>query len=283
MRAHLAGATIILASFACRRSFGGEEAGVKLPSRDKFHLFLLAGQSNMAGRGKVEDEDTKAHPRVLTLTRDGKWAPARDPIHFDKKFAGVGPGRAFGIALAGKHDDVTVGLVPCAAGGSPISTWRPGERWNQTKSRPYDDAIRRTRLAMKDGVLKGILWHQGESDCRPERAALYERNLRELIARFRKDLEAPGLPFIIGQLGQNPAKPWDESRRLVDRAHRCAAAKDTPAALVPSDGLTFNKDGLHFDADSQRAFGRRYAEVYADVVKGVAAEDGPSKPAPKLR
>ena len=58
-------------------------------SKDKFHLFLLFGQSNMAGRGVVEPEDTKPHPRVLMLSKDGKWVPAVDPMHFDKPSAGV--------------------------------------------------------------------------------------------------------------------------------------------------------------------------------------------------
>ncbi|HEX8916483.1 MAG TPA: sialate O-acetylesterase, partial [Humisphaera sp.] len=54
------------------------------PAKDKFLLFLLVGQSNMAGRGKVEDEDRKPHPRVVSLDKAGQWVPAVDPIHFDK-------------------------------------------------------------------------------------------------------------------------------------------------------------------------------------------------------
>ena len=49
---------------------------VKLPPKDKVHLFLLTGQSNMAGRGKVADEDLKVPPRVLMLTKDLKWVPS---------------------------------------------------------------------------------------------------------------------------------------------------------------------------------------------------------------
>ena len=62
-----------------------------MPEREKFHLFLLVGQSNMAGRGAVTEEDRNPDPRVLMLTRDRAWIPAADPLHFDKpKIAGVG-------------------------------------------------------------------------------------------------------------------------------------------------------------------------------------------------
>ena len=71
----------------------------KVP-KNQFHLYLLVGQSNMAGRGKVEAQDKKEHPRLLSLTKQNKWAPAVDPLHFDKPFAGTGLGRTFGIRIA---------------------------------------------------------------------------------------------------------------------------------------------------------------------------------------
>lgn len=278
MRQYVGGLAIFLLCPVHGRGLRGE-GQPELPSRERFHLFLLAGQSNMSGRGRVEERDRTPHPRVLAFTRDGKWAPARDPIHFDKKWAGVGPGRSFGIALADADKDITVGLIPCAAGGTPISSWRPGEGRRQTQVFPYDDAVKRARLAMKDGVLKGILWHQGEGDCRPDLAKVYEEKLQELIARFRKDLDAPDVPFIIGQLGQDPEKPPGASRKLVDRAHRGAADRDRLVGFVPSDGLTCNKDGIHFNARSQREFGRRYAEVYSKIAKEVDKDAQPCLPA----
>ena len=84
-------------------------------------LYLLAGQSNMAGRGTVSAEDTVAHPRVFALRADGSWSLARDPVHFDKpRVAGVGPGLAFGRALAEATPGVRIGLIPTAVGGTPI-------------------------------------------------------------------------------------------------------------------------------------------------------------------
>jgi|GEM_PF-44524 len=234
----------------------------RLPEREKFHLFLLLGQSNMAGRGIVEEQDRVPHPRVLTLTKEGRWAEAVDPIHFDKPVAGVGLGRTFGLVLAEENPEVTIGLIPCAVGGSAISAWRPAVKWEQTGVYPYDDALRRARQALQDGVLKGILWHQGESDSKPERAAVYASALRELIERFRTELNAPEVSFLIGQLGQFPGKPWDEGTKAVDEAQRAIAGSVPNAAFVSSDGLMCKEDGIHFDAPSLREFGRRYAEAY---------------------
>jgi hypothetical protein len=244
-----------------------EKAAVTLPPKAKFHLFLLAGQSNMAGRGKVSAEDKKIHPRVFALAKDGTWKPAADPIHYDKGAAGVGVGKSFAIALAERDDSISIGLIPAACGGSPISTWEPGKRHGQTRSNPYDDAIKRTHRALQDGVLKGILWHQGESDCNPKSAAQHQKKLTAVIARLRKDLSAPAVPFLIGQLGQFPKRPWNKDRKTVDQAHRAVAASVSAVAFVPSDGLTPKGDNVHFNASSLRTFGKRYAEAFLKVTK----------------
>ncbi|NIJ52491.1 sialate O-acetylesterase [Dyadobacter arcticus] len=69
--------------------------------RKQFHLYLLAGQSNMAGRGAVEEQDKTTHPRVWVLTKDNIWQLATEPLHFDKPAViGVGPGFAFAKAMA---------------------------------------------------------------------------------------------------------------------------------------------------------------------------------------
>jgi len=200
---------------------GRSQPNAELPAKEKFHLFLLAGQSNMAGRGKVTQEDRTPHPRVLMLNQENRWVPAVDPLHFDKpNIVGVGLGKTFGIEIAEANPNITVGLIPCAVGGSPISTWEPGAFYKVTKSHPYDDALRRAREALKAGTLKGILWHQGESDSKPDRAPVYEDKLHALIARFRKELNAPGVPFIVGQMGRFKEVPWNESKKQVDAVHR---------------------------------------------------------------
>ena len=252
---------------ACMQNiFGDETLQLESYPKEKVHLFLLAGQSNMAGRGKVTAEDKKIHPRVFALSKDGAWVPAIDPIHYDKKSAGVGLGKSFAVTLADRNADIVIGLVPAACGGSPISTWQPGGYHAQTQSHPYDDAIERTQRAMKDGVLKGILWHQGESDSNPGKAPHYKERLTQLIDRFRKDLDAENVPFIIGQLGQFPAKPWNTSRKRVNEAQISIAEEMPLVGFVSSDGLTSKSDNIHFDTPSQREFGRRYAAKYLEML-----------------
>lgn len=233
------------------------------PASNAYQLFLLAGQSNMAGRGKVEPADRVPHARVLMLDKQRVWVPAIDPMHFDKPIAGVGLGRAFAARVAETDPAVTIGLIPVAAGGSPIGTWQPGGFHDQTNSHPWDDAIARARVAMQAGTLKAILWHQGESDSTPELAPAYEAKLHELIARFRATLGAPDVPFVVGQLGRFADAPWDDARRTVDAAHRTLPGKVPRTAFVSSDGLVHGGDKVHFDAASLRELGRRYAVAYA--------------------
>ena len=87
---------------------------------------------------------------------------------------------------------------------------------------------------MKDGVLKGILWHQGESDSRAGPAEVYEKKLHDLISRFRKELNAPEVPFIAGQMGQFVERPWSDAKKLVDTAHRSLPekVKETASAAI---------------------------------------------------
>ena len=229
----------------------------------QFHLFLLAGQSNMAGRGKVSAEDKRTNVRVLTLNKAGDWVLAIDPIHFDKPgIAGVGLGKTFANKYTAAHPGVTVGLIPCAVGGSPISAWEPGGFHRQTKSHPYDTAITRTHRAMKDGTLKGVLWHQGESDCKPELSGIYQTKLHRLIERFRDEFEDQDLPFIAGQMGQFKERPWNDDKNRVNAVHENLPKQVKLTSFVNSDGLSHKGDKVHFDSDSYRKLGHRYFDSF---------------------
>ena len=245
---------------------GVEPATAADETTGTFDLYLLIGQSNMAGRGKVEKEDMTAHPRVFALNKADEWVPAIDPLHFDKPSAGVGPALAFGKTLADENKDVTIGLIPCAAGGSPISVWKKDAYWGQTRSKPYDETLRRVALARKRGVLKGILWHQGESDSNEKDAQLYADRLADLVTRLRRDLEVPDVPFLVGGLSE-PLRVKNEYARTVDQALRGFAKKDKHAAHVESDKLTLMADNTHFDAASAREFGKRYAKAMLHLQK----------------
>ena len=242
------------------------DAETKLPDRKNFHLYLLAGQSNMAGRGKVADVDKQPIARVLNFSKENKWVPAVDPLHFDKpSIAGVGIGRSFAKVVAQNRPGVTIGLVPCAVGGSPISSWEPDGYHAGTQTHPWDDCLKRIHAAQKYGTFKGVLWHQGESDAQLDRSAVYEKKLHALIARFRRVLKTPGLPFLAGQMGRWPGRPWDDGKKKVDAAHRRLPSTANDTAFVSSRGLNHNGDGVHFDSTSYRELGRRYAAAYLEL------------------
>lgn len=228
----------------------------------RLQLFLLIGQSNMAGRGVPEAADQQPQPHVWMLTKALSWVPARDPMHFDKPAViGVGPGLAFAKRLVEAYPNMNIGLVPCAVGGSGIDDWRPGAYYDPTHSYPYDDALRRARKALENGQLAGFLWHQGESDSEPGKAGVYEQKLTELVQRFRKDLNAPNVPFVVGTLGdfvvnRNP------NARTVNEALQRAIQHIPNSYCVVSAGLTDKGDSTHFDTPSARTLGQRYADVF---------------------
>jgi hypothetical protein len=229
---------------------------VSTPVDSNFHLYLLVGQSNMAGRGKLDSISNIADPKILMLDSSAQWLPAVDPIHFDKSVAGVGLGISFAKAMLAASQDtlIRIGLIPCAVGGTSIERWFAGERDPVTKAYPYDEAINRANIAMKDGVLKGILWHQGEGNNTKERATGYLEKQRSVIRHFRKDLGAD-LPFVLGEIGHF------KKVQLINEIIRTVPNIVPNVGVVTAEGLTDIGDGTHFDAASARELGRRYAEA----------------------
>jgi hypothetical protein len=231
----------------------------QLPAqKTDFHLYLLAGQSNMAGRGKVGQVATISNPRILMLNRQGQWVTAADPLHFDKPGAGVGLGLSFAQAmLADAPPGVVIGLIPCAAGGSGIDDWQEGKYFAPTRSRLWEDTLQRVLLAQKSGALKGILWHQGESDSAPENTATYKAKLARLVANFRKNFAEPEVPFVAGEI--LPRSNNDKNlNKVLHEAKNEIPLYDV--ATVEELGPNSAKDSVHLNAKSQRIFGVRYAE-----------------------
>jgi hypothetical protein len=230
---------------------------IQLPVKEKLHIYLLMGQSNMAGRGRLGSEDKTPHPRVLMFTPGNQWQPAVEPITHDKPgMLGVGPGLSFGKALAEKNPGVTIGLVSCAVGGTPLKRWEPGRDL-------YSNAVQRARLALRDGTLKGILWHQGESDSgTAANANSYGERLAKLVQAIRADLASPSLPFVAGQIGEflyDRGPDHCPYARVVNEAIAKLPEQIPAAGCASSQGLKDKGDALHFDAASQRELGRRYA------------------------
>lgn len=224
------------------------------PAPKHMRLFLLIGQSNMSGRGKVEAQDKVENPHIFMLTKDLQWVPAKDPLHFDKPSAGVGLGSEFAREIHKADPNAAIGLIPCAVGGTSLDQWKIGAEL-------YNTAVARTKEAMKQGELAGILWHQGESDSgNPKNVKTYAERLEKMIRQLRKDLDAEKVPLVIGEL-IHEFKTNDSIN-----VELAAAAKKIPlCALVDSEGL--GKKQLHFDADDLRAFGKRYAAKYLKLAK----------------
>lgn len=222
-----------------------------------FHLYLLVGQSNMAGRGEIDSLSTPNNPHILMLTGENEWVMAKDPLHFDKpKVIGVGPGLAFAQNMLAfeKDRNVKIGLIPCAVGGTSIDMWQPGKDAYDRQYYPYDDAIERLHAAMKDGVIKGIIWHQGEGDSNEEKAKVYLEKLEKLITRFRNEIGHQAVPFVAGELGY-----YRENYMLINNELKKLPGIVPLSAVATSEGLIHNGDGTHLDSKSARELGKRMA------------------------
>ncbi len=233
---------IVLVSFIYPTSVFAQEA----PKDMK--LFLLIGQSNMAGRGKIEEQDKVENPNIFMLNREMKWVIAKDPVHFDKGAAGVGLCSEFARALHKADPQSKIGLIPCAMGGSALDQWQPGKPL-------YKAAILRAKEAMKQGELAGILWHQGESDAAPKLIETYPDRFETMISQLRKELDAKNVPILIGEV-----IPGFGNHDAVNVALAETTKKTENAALVSSAGL--GKKQLHYDSADYRALGKRYAETF---------------------
>ncbi|MDB6027128.1 MAG: hypothetical protein JWM68_3351 [Verrucomicrobiales bacterium] len=231
---------------------------VTLPAKEKLKIYLLMGQSNMAGRGIPEKEDLTPHARVLLFTQSNQWQVAVEPFRHNEKgkIPGVGPGLAFGKAMAETNSDVVIGLVPCAVGGTPLRRWVPGADL-------YTNAIARAKAVAPFGTLSGIIWHQGEGDAGTNTtASTYSERLTNMIHSLRKDLNAPNLPFVVGEIGEfcydRPGDPLPFAR-VVNEALRKIPEKVPFTGCALSHGLRDKGDLLHFSSEAQRELGRRYA------------------------
>lgn len=218
-------------------------------------VYLLMGQSNMAGRGKLTD-DNRILPKagIMTFNKDNQWVEAVEPLHWDKPaLAGAGVGASFAVEMQKVSGGREIGLVPCAVGGSYIISWVPGGEL-------YTNAIARCRAALAvGGTLKGIIWHQGESDAFPSTEPLYAGRLATLINTIRVELNAPDLPFVAGELTTSTARDSSYDFDAISKITRDLMPTIANCGFVSSEGLTMNSDGLHFDTPSVRTFGERYA------------------------
>lgn len=230
------------------------------PPKKNFHLYLLMGQSNMSGCGTLE-EDKKSHPRVLRIDPDGQWIPAAEPLHFDGEARGVGPGFSFARDMAKADESVTIGLIPCAVGGSPLKMWQKG-------AGHYNTAVARAKQAMKTGTMKGALWHQGESDLNDNDAPTYAARFTQMVKDLRADLGVKGLPVVVGTLGDF-ITDFSPLTGFLNNVLMNVPNEIPNTACALSTGLK-NQDAVHFNAEAQRELGKRYAKEMARLIGATA-------------
>lgn len=233
-------------------------------------IYVLMGQSNMAGRGQLEKTAAPLHPRILMLTKESRWEPAAEPLHFDKSIAGAGLGASFALRMAESAPQDVIGLVPCAVGGTPLSRWQKGEDL-------YEQALKRIQTAQKNGTVRGILWHQGENDALDvQKAESYGRRLAKMVNDLRQDLGNRNLPFVAGTLGDflsDDASGNPYHWRTVNAQLQLLPGLVSGTAIVDAGGLKPKSDGVHFDTPSLRTLGDRYAAAMQQLQQSADAKN----------
>jgi len=249
-RFHALSGFVVLWVFGLAFVVGGSGVGAETPgapevAKEDFHVYLLIGQSNMAGRAEIGERGQEVIERGYLLDGEGQWEPASNPLNRHssiRKELGMqrlGPGYSFALKILEEKVAGALGLVVNAQGGTKIGQWAKGAHF-------YDEALRRAREAQQSGTLKGILWHQGESDSNNEE---YLEALVQLVGDLREDLGDPDLPFVAGEVaGERPVN--GQIRQLPEALER--------TAVVSVEGLG-TTDGTHFDHEGMWELGERYA------------------------
>ncbi len=222
------------------------------------HSFLLIGQSNMGGRGFAKEVEPLPSERVFVL-RNGRWRAKYTPINPDRVTSGVNLAESFAVQYA-NDKNVDVGLIPCADGGTCLEQWAVGGLL-------FDHACYMAELASRTSTIAGVLWHQGESDCFPDRYPLYQEKLTVILDAFREKLGLHDVPFLLGGLGDFLKDYPDDifvHYPKVNESLKAVAASRSMTGFVSAEGLGANPDNLHFNAQALREFGLRY---YTEFLK----------------
>lgn len=246
----------------------------------RYDVYLFIGQSNMAGRGDMLPEDTTVIPHAFILDDNDRIVPAKAPLNLYssiRKRVGmqkINPAYNFAKIVAGQSKNDML-MVVNARGGSALDEWLKGAPQGtfsvrggddpQLDGQPmpsfYDEAVRRTKIAMQYGQLKAILWHQGCSDSAPALASSYMERLEGFVADLRADLGVgEQVPFIAGEIGY-----FFSGSRTFNPVIRTIEEHIPNSAWVSAEGCAGNADSLHFSRDGQMLLGARYAEKYLSL------------------
>ncbi len=222
------------------------------------HSFLLIGQSNMAGRGLI-NEVPLIYNHHIKMLRNGRWQTMWEPIHYDRPNAGIGLAASFAAAWQSENPNREIGLIPCADGGTSLDDWN-------IDGALFQNALAQAKIAQKTSNLKGILWHQGENDSQVESAEKYGEKFAVIVKKLREELGAEDIPLVIGGLGDFLTKgsygAYFKSYPKVNEELQKFAHTTANCYFVTASGLNANPDNIHINAESQRIFGIRYFEGF---------------------
>src|SRR6188472_2315841 len=231
--------------------------------KENVWVFFMAGQSNMAGRGIVEPEDTVPDKRILSINKDGQIILAKEPLHFyEPERTGLDCGVSFAKALIKKiPDSVSILIIPTAIGGSSISQWLGDSLYRNVKL--FSNFLSTVEIAKQNGIIKGILWHQGESDANEKDIPLYKQRLHLLFSKFRAAVGNNELPVLLGELGSFSENPVNFN--LINNTIHEYAVEDKNSRVISTKDLKDKGDHLHFDSKGQRTMGKRFASAYLSL------------------
>lgn len=244
---------------------------------EDYDIYLLAGQSNMDGRGAVSDlseaqqlavEGAIIYYRNMLASSEG-WKPLAPGFSIPPKHKKglpsptFGPELGFASAMLKASPERKIALIKGSKGGTNLrADWNPGMHGDLESQGPrYRDFFETIQMATDALRLRGdsftircLLWHQGEADSKSP-AKTYQERLENLIARVRQDVGIADLPVVVGEV-------YDNGKRDKVRAGIQAVGKNGDrTALVTAEGLTTWDEGTHFDAASQLKLGERFADA----------------------
>lgn len=255
---------------------------------DRYDIYLLAGQSNMDGRGqvsKLSPEQVKPLKDAIIFYRNvdassDRWQTLAPGFSVPPKYKGdlpsptFGPEIGFARSMLKAKPERKLALIKGSKGGTNLrSDWKPGEHGDPASQGPrYRDFVETIRIATKQlrqrgdqYSFRGLLWHQGESDSKSG-TEKHQGRLKKLIARIREDVGVPDLPVVVGEVFDNGKR--DKVRAAIQQV----AAEDATVGLVTSEGTQTSDPGTHFDAASLLLLGQRYSKVVRKLPAPKAVE-----------
>ena len=232
--------------------------------KENVWVFIMAGQSNMAGRGIVEQEDTITDKRILSLNKNGQIIIAKEPLHFyEPERTGLDCGLSFAKTLITKiPNNISILIIPTAIGGSSIRQWLGDSVFRNVKL--FSNFLSKVDIAKQNGVIKGLLWHQGESDANETNIPLHKERLNLLFSKFREAVGNKELPVLMGELGSFSGNR--DNFNLINKSFHEYAAGDKNSSVISTGDLKDKGDQLHFNSEGQRTMGKRFAEAYLKML-----------------